>query len=62
MHTGTAGGFEYNEPYHFLDVPTIFDRLTEKLGPNSRVIYRHDFSLALNLPRLWLFPEFLPVQ
>jgi phospholipase C len=56
MHTGTAGGFENNEPYHFLEVPTIFDRLTEKLGPNSWVIYRHDFSLALNLPRLWFFP------
>jgi len=56
MHTGTAGGFENNEPYHFLEEPTIFDRLTEKLGPNSWVIYRHDFSLALNLPRLWFFP------
>ena len=30
--------------------------MAEKLGPNSWVIYRHDFSLALNLPRLWLFP------
>jgi phospholipase C len=56
MHTGTAGGFENDEPYDFLDVPTIFDRLTEKLGPNSWVIYRHDFTLALNLPRLWFFP------
>jgi len=56
IHTGTAGGFVNNEPYHFLDVPTIFDRLTEKLGPNSWAIYRHDFSLALNLPRLWFFP------
>jgi phospholipase C len=53
-HTGTADGFENNEPYHFLENTTIFERITATLGQSAWAIYYHDYPLSLNLTRLAL--------
>lgn len=52
VHAATADGHENNEPIHFPDVETIYDRL-DKAGITWK-IYFHDFPQALTLTRLWL--------
>jgi phospholipase C len=50
-HTGTAGGFENNEPGHVpFEMPTIFTRFST---PNAWKIYFHDVAQAWALGDLW---------
>jgi len=52
VHTGTAGGRVNNSPPHFpYQMPTIFNRLTEK--QRSWRIYRHDIPQSATLARIW---------
>lgn len=53
-HTGTAGGYENNEPLHFpYLMPTIFNAL-DGSAPGGWRIYFHDFPQSLTLSDLWL--------
>src|SRR6516165_8547404 len=53
VHAATADGHENNNPPHFPDVPTIFNRL-ELAGIGSWKIYFHDFAQAHTLLQLFL--------
>ena len=53
VHAGTADGHENNDPPHFPDVPTIFNRL-EQAGVDSWKIYFHDIAQAHTLLQLLL--------
>ena len=54
LHTGTAGGYENNSPYHFpYEMPTIFTRFNQLNRDNGWKIYYHDFPQALALSDLW---------
>jgi phospholipase C len=52
VHTGTANGYENNDPPHFTyEMDTIFNRLEEKHLPWK--IYFHDMPQSLTLTKLW---------
>jgi phospholipase C len=52
VHTGTAAGHVNNSPPRFpYEMPTIFNRLTEK--QRSWRIYRHDIPQSATLTRIW---------
>lgn len=52
VHTGSANGYENNNPLHFpYLMETVFNRLQGK-GKDWR-IYFHDFPQSLTLTRLW---------
>ena len=53
VHAATANGHENNNPPHFPDVPTIFNRL-ELSGIHNWKIYFHDFAQAHTLLQLFL--------
>jgi phospholipase C len=53
VHDATADGHENNNPPHFPDVPTIFNRL-ELVGIDDWKIYFHDFAQAHTLLQLFL--------
>jgi phospholipase C len=53
VHAATADGHENNDPPHFPDVPTIFNRL-EQAGIDSWKIYFHDIAQAHTLLQLFL--------
>jgi phospholipase C len=53
VHAATADGHENNNPPHFPDVPTIFNRL-EQAGIDNWKIYFHDFAQAHTLLQLFL--------
>src|SRR5215469_12360177 len=53
VHTGTADRHENNDPPHFPNVPTIFNRL-ELAGIDNWKIYIHDFAQAHTLLQLFL--------
>src|SRR5262249_36938384 len=53
VHAATADGHENNEPPHFPNVPTIFNRL-EEVGIDSWKIYFHDIAQAHTLLQLFL--------
>src|SRR5262249_53671806 len=52
-HAATADGHENNNPPHFPDVPTIFNRL-EQAGIDGWKIYFHDVAQAHTLLQLFL--------
>ncbi|HEY2230094.1 MAG TPA: alkaline phosphatase family protein [Xanthobacteraceae bacterium] len=51
VHTGTAAGYVNNTPLHLYEMPTIFNRLTEK--QRSWRIYSHDIPQSAALSRIW---------
>jgi phospholipase C len=52
VHTGTAAGYVNNSPPQFpYEMPTIFNRLTEK--QRSWRIYYHDLPQTATLARIW---------
>jgi phospholipase C len=52
VHTGTAGGYVNNSPARPpYEMPTIFNRLTEK--QRSWRIYYHDIPQTMTLARIW---------
>jgi phospholipase C len=53
VHTATADRHENNDPIHFPDVPTIFNRL-EEAGIDDWKIYFHDMAQAHTLLQLFL--------
>src|SRR5262250_2432852 len=53
VHAATADGHENNDPPHFPNVPTIFNRL-EQVGIDSWKIYFHDIAQAHTLLQLFL--------
>lgn len=54
VHTGTAGGYENNEPLHFpYLMPTIFTRFNQLGIENGWKIYYHDFPHSIVLSDLW---------
>ena len=53
VHAATADGHENNDPPHFPNVPTIFNRL-EQAGIDSWKIYFHDIAQAHTLLQLFL--------
>jgi phospholipase C len=53
VHAATADGHENNNPPHFPDVPTIFNRL-EQASIHNWKIYFHDFAQAHTLLQLFL--------
>ena len=53
VHAATADGHENNDPPHFPDVPTIFNRL-EQAGIDNWKIYFHDIAQAHTLLQLFL--------
>lgn len=54
LHTGTAAGFENNEPVHFPYVmSTIFTRFNKLNRENGWKIYYHDFPHTATLSDLW---------
>jgi phospholipase C len=67
VHTGTAGGYQNNDPPHFpYEMPTVFNLLEDRHPQLPWKIYFHDFPQSLTLARLWphldhfrLFDEFL---
>jgi len=53
LHTGTAGGYENNEPCALpFRMPTVFKALEDHL-PHGWEVYFHDFPQALTLSDLW---------
>ncbi len=55
VHTGTANGFENNEPAHFpYQMPTIFNQFQYAGIPSGWKIYYHDFAQTWALAKLWL--------
>jgi phospholipase C len=55
-HAATADGHENNDPPHFPDVPTIFNRLNEA-GIENWKIYFHDFAQTHTLLQLFLLGD-----
>lgn len=53
VHAATADGHENNDPPHFPNVPTIFNRL-EQAGIDSWKIYFHDIAQAHTVLQLFL--------
>lgn len=54
-HTGTANGYENNDPPHFpYDMPTIFNRFDDIGMDAGWKVYFHDMPQALTLSQLWL--------
>jgi phospholipase C len=52
VHTGTAAGYVNNSPAHPpYEMPTIFNRLTEK--QRSWRIYHHDIPQSATLAKIW---------
>jgi phospholipase C len=57
-HTGTANGFENNDPPHFpYHMDTIFNRLEEAGMENPWKIYYHDYAQTWSLAKLWLLMD-----
>lgn len=53
-HTGTANGYENNDPPHFpYFMETIFNRLEQAGMENPWKIYYHDFAQTWALSKLW---------
>jgi len=53
LHTGTAGGYVNNEPYHFpYTMNTVFNLLAD--ANRTWGIYYHDIPQAATLSRIWL--------
>ncbi len=58
VHTGTANGFQNNDPIHFpYEMPTIFNRFEDLRIANGWKIYFHDMPQSLTLSRLWPHAE-----
>jgi phospholipase C len=54
VHTGTANGYENNNPLHPpYDMPTIFKRFENLSIPNGWKIYFHDMAQSATLSELW---------
>jgi phospholipase C len=56
VHTGTADGYQNNDPYHLLDLTTIYNRC-ELAGTVGWKIYFHDIAQASALTKLWLLSD-----
>jgi phospholipase C len=57
VHTGTANGYENNDPPHFpYRMATIFNRL-EQAGIDDWKIYFHDIAQSHALANLWLLSD-----
>src|SRR5258708_33292856 len=58
VNTGTANGFQNNDPIHFpYEMPTIFNRFEDLRIANGWKIYFHDMPQSLTLSRLWPHAE-----
>jgi len=58
VHTGTANGWENNDPTHFpYLMPTIFNRFEDRGLANGWKVYFHDMPQSLTLSRLWPHAE-----
>jgi phospholipase C len=56
-HTGTAGGWVDNEPFHFpYQMETIFERLADR--QKSWKVYFHDMPQSVTLANLWFEAPF----